>query len=87
MSNTSGNVEVPVRFHSKSADCCGRGDRAKRDERPVHPQDYCGRHEDGEEDFGFGADCRPEDVRIADRGKPQPINQEVGRESQKDQAD
>ena len=56
-------------------------------ERSVHPQDDGGRHEDDEEDFGFGADGRPEDAQIADRGKPQPIDQEVVREPQQDQAD
>jgi hypothetical protein len=34
-------------------------------------------HEDGEEDFGFGGDDRPEDAQIADRGKPQPVDQEI----------
>ena len=31
-----------------------------------------------QEDFGFGDDDGPEDVQIADRGKPKPIDQEVG---------
>ena len=49
-------------------------------EQSIHPQDDGGRHEDGEEDFGFGDDGRPEDAQIADRGKPQPIDQEIARE-------
>ena len=61
----------------------GRPGEARR-ERPVHPQDDGGRQEDGEEDFGFGDDGRPEDAQIADRGKPQPIDQEIAREPQQD---
>jgi hypothetical protein len=30
--------------------------------------------------FGFGGDGRPEDAQIADRGKPQPVDQEIARE-------
>ena len=55
--------------------------------RSVQPQDDRGRHEAGEKDSGLGADGRPEDIQIADRGKPQPIDQQVARESQQDQAD
>jgi hypothetical protein len=33
-----------------------------------------------------GADCRPKNLRITDRGKPQPVNQEVAREPEQDQA-
>jgi hypothetical protein len=28
----------------------------------------------------FGGDGRPEDAQIADRGKPQPVDQEIARE-------
>ena len=45
--------------------------------RSIHPQDDGGRQKDGEEYLGFGEYDRPEDAKITDRGKPQPINQEA----------
>src|SRR5208283_2566379 len=56
-------------------------------ERSVHPKDDGSRYEDDGKNFGFGANGRPEDRQIADRRKPQPIDQEVVREPQQDQAD
>jgi len=38
--------------------------------RSVQPQDDGGRRGDGEKDSGLRADGRPEDVQIADGGKP-----------------
>ena len=73
-------LEVGGALHPRRPGKTGR-------ERSVHPKDDGGRHEDDEKNFGFGADGRPEDLQIADRGKPQPIDQEVAREPQQDQAD
>jgi hypothetical protein len=51
-------------------------------EPPVCPQDDRSSHEDGEKHRPFGSNGHPKDGRIADRGKPQPIDQEVIREPQ-----
>jgi hypothetical protein len=53
----------------------------------IHQQDDRGRQKDGEEYFGFGDYGRPEDTKITDRGKPQPINQEASGEPQQNKAD
>ena len=85
-SRRSGGVATPVGIHSSGTLRPWRQGKAGR-KRSVQPQDDGGRHEDGEKDSGLGADGRPEDVQIADRGKPQPIDQQVAHEPQQDQAD
>jgi hypothetical protein len=68
-------LEVGGALHPRRLAKAGR-------ERPVHPKHGGSRYEDDEKNFGFGANGRPEDRQIADRGKPQPIDQEVAREPQ-----
>src|SRR5216684_2808278 len=51
-----------------------------RREPSVQPEDDGSRRPDGQKDDGFSADCCPENLQITDRGKPQPIDQEVARE-------
>jgi hypothetical protein len=85
-SRRSGGVATPVGIHSSGTLRPWRQGKAGR-KRSVQPQEDGGRPEDGEKDSGLGADGRPEDVQIADRGKPQPIDQQVAHEPQQDQAD
>src|SRR5437879_2904368 len=54
-------------------------------EPSVQPEDDGSRRPDGKKDDGFCADCCPENLQIADRGKPQPIDQEVAREPEQNQ--
>src|SRR5258706_1269728 len=49
-------------------------------EPSVQPEDDGSRRPDGKKDDGFSANCCPENLQIPDRGKPQPIDQEVARE-------
>ena len=55
-------------------------------EPSVQPKDDRSSGPDCKKNDGFGADCRPKNLRITDRGKPQPVNQEVAREPEQDQA-
>src|SRR5258708_5679898 len=55
-------------------------------EPSVQPKDDGGRRQNCEKDHGFSADCCPKNLQITDRGKPQPIDQEVAREPEQDQA-
>ena len=55
-------------------------------EPSVQPKDDRSSGPDCKKDDGFGADCCPKNLRITDRGKPQPVNQEVAREPEQDQA-
>src|SRR5207253_6429489 len=52
----------------------------------VHPQENGGPQEDGEEEDGLAAKNRPEDVEISDGREPGPIDQEVARQAQYDDA-
>src|SRR6202011_4347877 len=51
----------------------------RKDEGSQRPND--------EKDDGFGSDRRQKDLQITDRGEPQPIDQEVAREPEQQQAD
>jgi hypothetical protein len=55
-------------------------------EPSVQPKDDGSRRPDSKKDDGFSADCCPKNLQITDRGKPQPIDQEVAREPEQDQA-
>ena len=55
-------------------------------EPSVQPKDDRSPGPDCKKNDGFGADRRPKNLRITDRGKPQPVNQEVAREPEQDQA-
>src|SRR6202030_771458 len=55
-------------------------------EQSVQPEDNGGRRQNGEKHHGFGAKASQKDLQITDRGKPQPIDQEVAREPEQDQA-
>ena len=55
-------------------------------EPSVQPKDDRSSGPDCKKNDGFGADRRPKNLRITDRGKPQPVNQEVAREPEQDQA-
>src|SRR3984957_17431088 len=52
----------------------------------VQPKDDGGRCPDSKKDDRFGGDRRQENLQKADRGKPQPIDQEVAREPEQEQA-
>src|SRR5207248_903474 len=52
----------------------------------VHPQENGGPRENGEEEDRLAAKNRPEDVQIPDSGEPGPIDQEVTRQAQYDEA-
>jgi hypothetical protein len=54
--------------------------------RSIHQKNYGGRDEDGDEYFGFGHDDRAENAKIADFGKPQPINQDASGRAQQNKA-
>ena len=56
-------------------------------EQSIRPKNNAGRDEDRYEDFNFGNDGCPENVQIADLGKPQPIYQEANYELQQNEAD
>jgi len=55
-------------------------------EPSVQPKDDRSPGPDCKKNGGFGADRRPKNLRITDRGKPQPVNQKVAREPEQDQA-
>jgi hypothetical protein len=55
-------------------------------EPSVQPKDDRSSRPDRKKDHGFSADCCPKNLQIADRGKPQPVNQEVAREPEQEQA-
>src|SRR3984957_3215708 len=52
----------------------------------VQPKDDGGRCPDSKKNDRFGGDRRQENLQKADRGKPQPIDQEVAREPEQEQA-
>ena len=52
----------------------------------VQPQEDGGRREHGEEEGDLCLEHRPKDIEIADGRKPEPVNQDVRRESKRDQA-
>ena len=56
-------------------------------EPSIEREDDGGQRPNNEKDGGFGSDRRQKDLQIADRGKPQPIDQEVAREPEHQQAD
>ena len=61
--------------------------RAKRSASLPESQNAAGRDgEDGEEEAGAGGEDRPEDAFIADRRKPQPVDQGVAHAPEHDQA-
>src|SRR5882724_9201236 len=55
-------------------------------EPSVQPKDNGSSRPDRKKHDGFSADCCPKNLQITDRGKPQPVNQEVAREPEQDQA-
>ena len=72
---------------------CGGGDRLGRpplaktqSKQSVQPKHDGGCRQHGETNHGFGADAGQKNWQITDRGKPQPIDEEVGREPEQDQA-
>src|SRR3979490_2576955 len=80
--NRSGGGTLPARFLAKAeTDCVGC-----RREPSVQPKDDGSSRPDRKKDDGFSADCCPKNLRITDCGKPQPVNQEVAREPEQDQA-
>src|SRR5207244_8440193 len=52
----------------------------------VHPKENGGHRENGEEEDRLAAKNRPEHTRIPDRREPGPIDQEVSRQAQYDEA-
>jgi hypothetical protein len=55
--------------------------------RSIHQKNYGGCDEDGDKNLGFGHDDRAENAKIADCGKPQPIDQEASGGAQQSKAD
>src|SRR4029077_11742079 len=55
-------------------------------QRAVHPKENGGHHENGEEKDRLATKNRPEHTRIPDRREPGPIDQEVSRQAQYDEA-
>ncbi len=55
-------------------------------EPSIQPKDDGSSRPDRKKDDGFSADCCPKNRQITDRGKPQPVNQEVAREPEQEQA-
>jgi len=53
---------------------------------PVKPQKDGGRREHGQKEGGLCPENRPEDIKIADGRKPKPINQQIPRDSEHDEA-
>jgi len=54
-------------------------------EQSVQPKYGARRRQNGEKQHGFGANACQKNLQITDRGKPQPIDQDVACEPQKDQ--
>ena len=72
---------------------CEGGDRLGRpppgetqSKRSVQPKHDGGCRQHGKKNHGLGADAGQKNLQIADRGKPQPIDEETGREPEQDQA-
>jgi hypothetical protein len=55
-------------------------------QEPAHPQEDGGHRENGEEEDRLAAENRPEDIKISDGREPCPIDQEVARQAQHDEA-
>ncbi len=64
-----------------------RGARIAVRQQSRHPYRDRRRSEDGDEQQHLGDKDRPEDVDVADGGKPQPVNQHAGEAADDDQAD
>jgi len=54
--------------------------------KSIQPQDDEGRRDNGEEEGDLCSENRPENFGITEGRKPQPINQNLCRASQRDQA-
>src|SRR5262249_40800679 len=52
----------------------------------IGPCDEESCREESEKNSGFRGDSRPEDLRIADRGEPHRVDEEVAKQSKQDQA-
>src|ERR1700687_1856039 len=83
----SGQRRVAGRVPRRGGECLCRLPPGKTHrEQSVQPKYGAGRHQNGEKQYGFGANAGQENLQIADRGKTQPIDQEVAREPEQDQA-
>src|SRR6478752_1736647 len=81
-----GRWHIARSLPNEAGDRLGRlPSRQTRRKPSVQPEGDGRRGPDGKKDRGFSADCRPKDLQITDRGKPQPINQEVAREPEQNQ--
>ena len=80
-------MSTPVRFHSKSAGRCVHGERARREASdPFTQRMMAVATKTAKKTSASAMMIVQNDAQIADRGKPKPIDQEVGHEPQQDQA-
>ena len=80
----SGRSRIPGRRVREAEATLALGEPERQ--RSVHPKEDGRAHENGEEKDDFGAENRPKDIEISDGRKPDHIDQDVARESERDQA-
>src|SRR5882672_6687259 len=82
-----GRRHIARKIRHEGRDRLRRLPSAKTHREPsVQPKYDGSSRPDRKKDGGFGADRYPKNLQITDRGKPQPVNQEVAHEPEQDQA-
>ena len=82
-----GRRHIAARLPREAGDRLYRLPPRKTHREPsVQPKNDGSHHPDSKKDDGFSANCRPKNLQVTDREKPQPIDQQVTRDPEKDQA-